>query len=69
MQLKRVVITGVGSVSPLGANSSELIKAIAERKSAVQAMPGWDEYKGLRSLVAAPAKLINEKKIPRKSRP
>ncbi len=68
MQLKRVVITGVGSVSPLGANSSELIKAIAERKSAVQAMPGWDEYKGLRSLVAAPAKLINEKKIPRKSR-
>lgn len=68
MRLKEVVITGMGSVSPLGLNTSGLIEGIENNKSAVEKMPDWAEYKGLRSLIAAPAKLANVKHIPRKKR-
>jgi 3-oxoacyl-[acyl-carrier-protein] synthase II len=68
MQLKRVVITGVGAVSPLGSDVPSLIEGIEQGKSAVQYMEGWSQYTGLRSLVGAPAELKNEKSIPRQSR-
>jgi 3-oxoacyl-[acyl-carrier-protein] synthase II len=68
MQLKRVVITGVGAVSPLGGDVPSLIEGVEQGKSAVQYMEGWEQYTGLRSLVGAPAELKNEKSIPRKSR-
>jgi len=66
--LKRVVISGVGAVSPLGNDVRLLVEGVEQGKSAVQYMEGWDRYVGLRSLVAAPAELRNEKAIPRKSR-
>jgi 3-oxoacyl-[acyl-carrier-protein] synthase II len=66
--LKRVVITGVGAVSPLGNDVPSLMNGIEGGRSAVQYMEGWDRYIGLRSLVAAPAELKNERAIPRKSR-
>jgi 3-oxoacyl-[acyl-carrier-protein] synthase II len=66
--LKRVVITGVGAVSPLGNDVPSLMSGIEGGRSAVQYMEGWDRYIGLRSLVAAPAELKNERAIPRKSR-
>jgi 3-oxoacyl-[acyl-carrier-protein] synthase II len=63
--LKRVVITGLGAVSPLGNNVTALMQGIEEGRSAVRYMEGWNQYIGLRSLVGAPAKLENEKSIPR----
>jgi 3-oxoacyl-[acyl-carrier-protein] synthase II len=66
--LRRVVISGVGAVSPLGNDVASLVDGVAAGKSAVRYMEGWDQYVGLRSLVAAPAELRNEKAIPRKSR-
>ena len=66
--MKRVVISGVGAVSPLGNDVPSLMRGIEEGRSAVRYMEGWDQYIGLRSLVAAPAELKNEKAIPRKSR-
>jgi 3-oxoacyl-[acyl-carrier-protein] synthase II len=63
--LKRVVITGLGAVSPLGNDVSALIHGLEEKRSAIRYMEGWDQYIGLRSLVGAPAKLENEKLIPR----
>ena len=68
MQLKRVVITGVGAVSPLGNDVPALIDGIEQRKSAVRYMDDWNQYIGLRSLVAAPAEMKNEKLIPRQNR-
>lgn len=68
MQLKRVVITGMGCVSPLGRGVPALVEGLEGRRSAVQAMPDWKQYVGLRSLVGAPAELKDEKKIPRQSR-
>ena len=66
--MRRVVISGVGAVSAMGNDVASLVDGIREGKSAVRYMEGWDRYTGLRSLVAAPAELTNEKAIPRKSR-
>ena len=66
--MKRVVVSGVGAVSPLGNDVLSLVEGVEQGKSAVQYMEGWNRYIGLRSLVAAPAELRNEKAIPRKSR-
>ena len=66
--MRRVVISGVGAVSALGSDVASLVGGIQQGKSAVRYMEGWDQYIGLRSLVAAPAELRNEKAIPRKSR-
>lgn len=66
--MKRVVISGVGAVSPLGNDVPSLVEGVERGESAVRYMEGWDRYLGLRSLVAAPAELRNEKAIPRKNR-
>jgi 3-oxoacyl-[acyl-carrier-protein] synthase II len=68
MSLKRVVITGMGAVSPLGNSVAELMEGIEQGRSAVCRMNEWDQYTGLRSLVGAPAHLKNEKLIPRQKR-
>jgi 3-oxoacyl-[acyl-carrier-protein] synthase II len=68
MQLKRVVITGVGAVSPFGSDVKALMDGLEEGRSAVRYMEGWDMYTGLRSHVGAPAEIRDEKKIPRQKR-
>ncbi len=66
--MKRVVITGVGAVTPLGGSVDALIQGMELRKSAVCFMEEWSRYCGMSSHVAAPAKLKDEKNIPRQKR-
>ncbi len=68
MSLKRAVITGIGAVSPLGSDVVEMRTELDASRSAVRCMEGWDAYKGLRSLVAAPAKAKDGQSIPRQNR-
>ena len=68
MSLKRVVITGIGVVSPFGNGMPALMKGIEEGRSAVRRMEGWEQYIGLRSLVGAPVEMRDEKLIPRQKR-
>lgn len=68
MTLKRVVITGMGVVSPFGNGLPALMKGIEEGRSAVRRMEGWEQYLGLHSLVGAPVELRDEKRIPRQKR-
>lgn len=68
MSLKRVVITGIGVVSPFGNGVPALMDSIAEGKSAVRYMEGWDQYIGLQSLVGASVEMRDEKRIPRQKR-
>ena len=68
MSLKRVVITGIGAVSPFGNGVAALMQGIAEGRSAVQRMAGWEQYIGLHSLVGAPVEMKDEKRIPRQKR-
>ena len=66
--MKRVVITGMGVVSPIGGNVGEQTEALDAGRHGIVRMPEWAAYKGLRSLIAAPAELKNEKAIPRQNR-
>ena len=69
MQLKRVVITGMGAVTPLGLDCEALSAGLADGRSAVVSMrEDWRRYKNLKSLVAAPAPEINEREVPRQNR-
>lgn len=68
MPLKRVVITGIGVVSPFGNGVPALMQGIEEGRSAVRFMEGWDQYNGLQSLVAAPVEMQGEMSIPRLKR-
>lgn len=68
MQLRRVVITGIGVVSPLGNGVSALMEGLEAGTSAVRRMEGWEEYIGLQSHVGAPAEIRDEKRIPRQKR-
>jgi 3-oxoacyl-[acyl-carrier-protein] synthase II len=68
MQLRRVVITGLGAITPLGNDVATLISGIESGKSAVEHIPEWENYIGMRCTVAAPAHIENEKLIPRQNR-
>lgn len=68
MQLKRVVITGIGVVSPFGAGVPALMAGLDEGRSAIRYMEGWDQYHGLQSLLGAPVEALDEKRIPRQKR-
>lgn len=65
---RRVVVTGTGSISALGNSMKELISSIEQKICGTQQMKAWGNYKGLQSLVGAPAKLPDIKIIPRKMR-
>lgn len=66
--MRRVVITGMGVVSPFGMGLDALMDGLEAGRSCVRRMEGWEDYKGLRSLVAAPAEVVDEKRIPRQKR-
>lgn len=66
--MKRVVITGMGVVTPFGHGVDALMKGLAGGHNAVRFMEGWDRYEGMRSLLAAPAELGDVTRIPRKNR-
>ena len=68
MKERRVVVTGVGAVSPLGYGAQTLFDGMVNGESAIKRMPEWGEYDGLRSLLAAPCDIRGEKEIPRKFR-
>ncbi|MFW6414715.1 MAG: beta-ketoacyl-[acyl-carrier-protein] synthase family protein [Thermodesulfobacteriota bacterium] len=66
--MRRVVITGVGSISPLGGDVETLLSGIEQGKSAIRYIQEWEEYTGLRCHLGAPAPLPHTKNIPRKNR-
>ncbi len=61
--MRRVVITGMGAISALGTSIEELMNSIEGRLCGTKQMKGWDKYRGLQSLVGAPAQLPDMKAI------
>lgn len=53
--MKRVVITGVGAISPLGNDWPTVLARLREERNAVQHMTEWDVYEGLNTRLGAPA--------------
>lgn len=53
--MKRVVITGMAGISPLGNDIETVEAALRARRNAVRYMPEWDIYDGLNTRLGAPA--------------
>ena len=68
MNLKRVVITGIGVVSPFGPGLESHMLGLKGGQNTTRYMEGWDQYTGLQSLVGAPVENLDEKRIPRQKR-
>lgn len=52
----RVVVTGMGGLSPIGLDWGSTYKNLKDLKSGVSAMPDWAEYEGLRTNIAGKIK-------------
>jgi len=68
MLLRRVVITGVGVVSPFGRGIESLMDGLLAGKSGVVRVPALAEITGMRTRVAALATGVDPMEIPRKFR-
>jgi 3-oxoacyl-[acyl-carrier-protein] synthase II len=68
MSQRRVVITGIGAVSPFGAGVECLWEHLVAGDSAVRVVPQMTQLGGLRSSVAATVPEIDVSVIPRKKR-
>lgn len=68
MLLRRVVITGIGVVSPFGRGIENLMGALLSGKSGVVEVPALSEITGMRTRVAALATGVDPMEIPRKFR-
>jgi 3-oxoacyl-[acyl-carrier-protein] synthase II len=66
--MRRVVITGMGAVSPYGKGVDTFIESLIEGKSAITSLSNLADIKGLRSWVAGLVIGIDPKEIPRKYR-
>ena len=63
--MKRVVVTGLGIVSPIGNNAAEVMQSLKEGKSGIEFVPQYREL-GFRSQVAGTLKLNVEELVDRR---
>lgn len=68
LAMRRVGITGIGIVSPIGNTSGIVADALANNVSGIRQMPEWHQVKGLRCLVAGKVDGTDPKRIPRNYR-
>lgn len=68
MQMKRVVVTGMGAVSPFGRGVETLMDALYGGESGISRAPDLERIEGLRTRVAGLVTGIDPKEIPRKFR-
>lgn len=52
--MKRVVVTGMAALTPLGNNWQTVAKKLKSQTTGIQKMDEWDKYKGLNTRLAAP---------------
>ena len=66
--MKRVVVTGMGAISPFGKGVDVLMDSLFANESAVKSVPALAEIGSLRTRVAAIVPGVDPKEIPRKFR-
>ena len=52
--MKRVVVTGMAALTPLGNNWEENALKLKGQVTGIQKMNDWEKYKGLNTQLAAP---------------
>jgi 3-oxoacyl-[acyl-carrier-protein] synthase II len=68
MPVNRVVITGMGAISPFGRGVDTLLDGFLQGRSGIRILPELDEIGGLRTRVAGLVPELDAKEIPRKFR-
>ncbi|MBP2678264.1 MAG: Beta-ketoacyl synthase [Deltaproteobacteria bacterium] len=68
MPLKRVVITGMGAISPFGRGVDTLMNGLLQGESGVRILPELADIRGIRTRVAALVPGVEPGEIPRKYR-
>jgi 3-oxoacyl-[acyl-carrier-protein] synthase II len=63
---RRVVVTGIGVVSPIGNDLTTASAALREGRHGIRPMPDWSRIAHLTSLVGAPVEGVSAKDYPRK---
>ncbi|MCH9691965.1 MAG: beta-ketoacyl-ACP synthase [Gammaproteobacteria bacterium] len=58
--MKRVVVTGMAGISPIGQGWQQVHHALQSRASGVVYMDDWDKYEGLNTRLGAPVKGFNK---------
>lgn len=66
--MKRVVVTGMGVVSPLGSTVEGMWAGVLAGESGVTTMPAWASVGDLGAQIAAPIRGFEPERIPRKMR-
>jgi len=64
----KVFITGMGAVSSLGNGVDTMFGSLLENRSGIRQYPEWAQYKGLGTLLGAPAPAHDITRIPRAAR-
>jgi 3-oxoacyl-[acyl-carrier-protein] synthase II len=64
--LKRVVVTGMAGISPIGNNWQQVSARLKTQSTGIQTMPEWDKYSGLNTRLGAPADFIKPAHYSRK---
>ncbi len=68
MSMRRVVATGLGTVTSFGYGHDQLWAGLQAGRSAVRSMAEWEGFTGLRSKVGAPLEMRDPRSIPRQAR-
>jgi 3-oxoacyl-[acyl-carrier-protein] synthase II len=64
--MKRVVITGMGAITPLGNNWASVAEKLKTQTTGIQRMGEWSKYKGLNTQLAAPTDFTRPEHYSRK---
>jgi 3-oxoacyl-[acyl-carrier-protein] synthase II len=64
----KVFITGMGAVSSLGMGVDETFAGLLEGRTGVRRFADWEKYRGLGTLLGAPAPSFDVSRIPRSAR-
>lgn len=64
--LKRVVVTGMAGISPIGNDWPKVAENLKNQATGVRFMPEWDKYKGLNTRLGAPVDFTRPEHYSRK---
>ncbi|MBU4318766.1 MAG: beta-ketoacyl-[acyl-carrier-protein] synthase family protein [Proteobacteria bacterium] len=66
--MKRVVITGMGIISPIGNNLDDVLKSLVNNVSGIKTIRDWEGLEGLKVNIAGICEGYDQKRISRKDR-